>query len=312
MLLGTIVFILAIYFIGNKQDLFGRTVAIHALFNNVNGLQPGNNVRYSGIDIGTVRRIEMINDTSIRVEMAIDRKIIRHIKTNAVATIGSDGLVGSMVLNIIPGEGNQPPVSEGGTIMSFNRVSTEDMLKTLTVTNENAAQLTADLLKITKRITDGKGTVSMLLNDTSVSSDMKQTVHYLKVSSYETSVAMNRISKLINELDQKDNTIGMLKDTVLSGRMKRIALNLEASTEALEKTVGKLDEVAVKLRDGQGAINYLASDPKSAQKVDSLLTNINKASILLKEDLEAAKHNFLLRGYFKKQERERKKAEKKQ
>ncbi|MGH2664697.1 MlaD family protein [Flavobacterium sp.] len=310
MVLGTLVFILAIYFVGNKQSMFGRTVILNSVFTNVNGLQPGNNVRYSGIDIGTVRNIEMINDTTIKVEMAIDRKILIHIKKNAVATISTDGLVGSMIVNIIPGAGNNASVSDGTTIKSYSRVRTDDMLKTLTVTNENAALLTEDLLKITNRITQGKGSIGLLLNDTAMANDVKETLYYLKISSKETAKSIEKINQLITSLDKKDNTIGVLKDTVVAGKIRNIIINLENSSQAVNQTIAKLDEVAVSIKDGHGAFNYLVKNPESAEKVDSILKNINEASILLKEDLEAAKHNFLLKGYFKKQEKSAKKSKK--
>lgn len=113
---GLLIFILAVYFIGDKQKMFGKTNHLEAVFNNVNGLQLGNNVRYSGISVGTVRGIEMINDTTIKVDMIIDKAIFSYIKKDAIATIGSDGLVGNMIINIIPGNGNEPSVEPGDKI----------------------------------------------------------------------------------------------------------------------------------------------------------------------------------------------------
>ena len=100
--ISTIALIIALYFIGNRQNLFGKTFKINAVFNNVNGLQLGNNVRYSGINVGTVKGMNMVNDTTICVEMIIEDKFLSHLKKNAVAAIGSDGLVGNMVINIVP------------------------------------------------------------------------------------------------------------------------------------------------------------------------------------------------------------------
>lgn len=141
---------------------------------------PGNNVRYSGINVGTVRSLEMINDTVIKIHMAIDEKIIHHIKKDAIATIGSDGLVGNMIVNIIPGKGPSVSVQANDNIKSYSKIRTEDILSTLSVTNENAAILTADLLKITKEITQGHGTVGMLINDTTMANDLKETLSNLK------------------------------------------------------------------------------------------------------------------------------------
>lgn len=304
-ILGSLVFIAAIYFIGNKQTLFGRKAVIYAVFNNVNGLQPGNNVRYSGIDAGTVREIEMVNDTTIQVQMTIEQKILKHIKTDAVATISSDGLVGSMVINIIPGSGKQT-VSDGSVIKSYSRIRTEDILKTLNVTNENAALLTADLLKITSKIEQGNGSVGVLLNDTVMAADMKQMIHYLKITSIETSISVRKLNQLITSLDKDNNVIGVLKDTATAEKIKNIIVKLDQSGTAMNHAVSNLDTLVLEYKEGKGAVNYLIKDPASSQRIDSVLNNVNKSSQLLRENLEALKHSFILRGYFKKLEKAKK------
>ena len=196
-IIGLLIFILAIYFIGDKQKMFGKTNHLETVFNNVNGLQLGNSVRYSGISVGTVRGIEMVNDTTIRVDMIIDKSIFSYIKKDAIATIGSDGLVGNMIINIIPGKGNQPSVESGDEIRSFNRIRTEDMLSTLNITNKNAATLTANLLKITDKMIEGKGTMGSLLNDTLISRDLAETMRYLKLTTKSYFFCLNLRNKVI-------------------------------------------------------------------------------------------------------------------
>ena len=99
--IGTVLFVSAVYLIGQRETMFKKTFIISSYFQNVNGLQRGNNVRFSGIDIGTVKAISMINDSTIQVDMNIQEDITAHIKKNAIATIGSDGLVGNMIVNIV-------------------------------------------------------------------------------------------------------------------------------------------------------------------------------------------------------------------
>ena len=304
-IIGTLIFLAAIYFVGNKQNMFGNTSRLNAVFVNVNGLQPGNNVRYAGIDIGTVKEIEMINDTTISVHMIIDNKIMEHIKKNAIATISSDGLVGNMIINIIPGKGAAEKVENGDTIQSYSRIGTDAMLETLNVTNENAAMLTADLLKITQEITQGNGTVGLLIRDTLMAQDLKATMSYLRQTSKGTSESVANLNKLITDLNRKDNVIGTLNDTVVANRMKKIIINLEKSSTEIDKVVTNLNATITNVKEGKGAINYLSNDPKLVKQIDSTITNINKASIKLNEDLEALKHNFLFRGYFKKLEKEK-------
>ena len=308
-IIGLTFFVLAIYFIGNKQQMFGKTEHLKAVFTNVGGLQLGNNVRFSGINVGTVRGIEIINDSTISVDMQIDEEIFPHIKKDAVATIGSDGLVGSVIINIIPGKGNMTAVIPGDVIQSQNRVRTDDMLTTLNVTNQNAAQLTVDLLKITNEINQGKGTIGVLLRDTVMAKDLKATIHNLRITTEKTSQTMDNLNKQIAALDNKDNVIGVLKDTVVGNKIRKVVTNLDASSQEINKVVSNLNATILNIKEGKGAINYLSNDPKLVKKIDSTMTNINEASKKLNENLEALKSNFLFRGYFKKQEKAKKKAE---
>jgi len=307
-IIGLSLFVLTIYFIGSKQQMFGKTEPLTAVFDNVSGLQLGNNVRYSGINVGTVRGIEIVNDSTINVEMEIDRTVFPHIKKNAVATIGSDGLVGSVIINIIPGKGEALPVQPGDIIKSNNRIRTDDMLSTLNVTNENAAQLTADLLKITNDINKGKGTIGVLLRDSAMANDLKTTIHNLKITSEKTSKTMDNLNRQIAGLDHKDNVIGVLKDTVVGNKIRHIVTNLDSSSQEITKVVANLNTTISNAKDGKGAINYLSNNPKLVKQIDSTMTNINQASQKLNENLEALKSNFLFRGYFKKQEKAKKKA----
>ncbi|MFV8335788.1 MlaD family protein [Flavobacterium sp. RSP29] len=311
-IIGLTLFVLAVYFIGDKQKMFGKTNHLKAVFNNVSGLQLGNNVRYSGINVGTVRGIEMINDSTIKVDMLIDKTIFPHIKKNAVATIGSDGLVGNMIINIIPGKGMEATVNPGDEIQSLSRIRTDDLLNTLGVTNKNAALLTADLLKITKEINQGNGTLGVLIKDSTLANNLKQTMRYLKSTGQGTSESVTKLNRLISSLENKDNVIGFLKDTAVANDMKAVVRNLDKSSTEINKVVSNLNATIANIKDGKGAINYFSNNPEFVRKIDSTMTNINQASSRLNENMEALKHNFLFRGYFKKQEKARNKEPKKE
>jgi phospholipid/cholesterol/gamma-HCH transport system substrate-binding protein len=303
-IIGSLFFIIAIYFIGNKKDMFNETIQISAVFKNVNGLQHGNNVRFSGINVGTVKKIVIVNDSLIKVDMLIEEDIASHIKKDAMASIGSDGLVGNMIVNIIPGKKSNEMVKDGDVILSENKTSTDEILKTINSTSENAKLITDNLVKITNQINSKKGTIGMLINDTVMSDDLKQTIYNLKVTTQSTSKSMANLNKIINDLNNKDNVVGALKDTVTGRKIKMIIVNLEKSSEQINKTI-------TNLKDGKGALNYLSNDPKLVKQIDSTMINLNQASSKLNENLEALKHNFFFRGYFKKQEKAKAKAAKK-
>ncbi|MDJ0646865.1 MAG: MlaD family protein [Flavobacteriaceae bacterium] len=307
-IIGTALFVAAVYLIGQQQHLFKKTFTISAYFQNVNGLQKGNNVRYSGINIGTVSAIDMVNDSTIKVGMSIDEKIISHIKKDAIATIGSDGLVGNMIVNIVPGNGKSPQISNGDTIESYSKIGADDILSTLSVSSENAAILTSDLLKITTAMTEGKGTLGILLNDTIMARDLKQSITNLKIASHSASKSIDELNNIITSVKNDDDTVlGMLLNDSVSGRkLKTIVSNLELSSSEIEYLVRDVNAFVDDLNESQGTLNYVVKDTSLVNSIKSTLLNINKGTDKFNQNMEALKHNFLTRGYFRKQERKAK------
>jgi phospholipid/cholesterol/gamma-HCH transport system substrate-binding protein len=304
---GSLLLIFALYFIGNRQHLFSKNIQIYAEFTNVNGLQLGNNVRYSGINVGTVGKIEMLGESQIIIEMMIEEKTAKFIRKNAIATIGSDGLVGSMVVNIIPGKGESPFVSSNDTIISFSKIGTDDMLSTLNVTNENAALLTADLLKITNKILEGKGTLGVLIADTTMAWNIKETIDKLKATSISTSNTMYKLNKVIARIDMEESVAGVLFNDSLAGQqLKSVINNLERSSEDISSVTKNLEEIITEIKNGDGALNHLTTDENLVKDIDSTMLYIKESTFKLNQNMEALKHNFFFRGYFRKLERQKK------
>jgi len=310
-IIGLLIFIVSIYFIGQRQNIFAKTFSISTNFNNVNGLINGNNVRYSGINVGTVKAITMINDSTINVVMVIEEKMINHIKKDAIATIGTDGLVGNMIVNIIPGDGINGLISSGDVIKSYTKIGTSDMLNTLSVTNENAALLTAKLLKIADAMADSKGTFGMLINDTIVSANLKQTVKQLRIMSIEASRSMKELNSIISSINFNQSIAGtLLNDSLQSVKMKNIIANLEDSSTEIKGVITNMDATITNVKEGEGALNYLSNDAEFVKSLKETIKNINEGTDKFNQNMEALKHNFLTRSYFRKLEREQKKSKK--
>lgn len=311
-IISTILFVVAVYMIGQGKDLFKKTFTISAYFQNVNGLQNGNNVRYAGIDIGTVKSINMVNDSTIKVDMNIEEKIIQHIKKDAIATIGSDGLVGNMIVNIVPGKGTASIIENNDVIESFSKIGADDILSTLSVGSENAALLTVDLLKITTEMLEGEGTIGLLLNDTIMAQDLKQSVYNLKTASKGATKAINELTDIISSIKTNDDSVlGMVLNDSISGKqLKSIVNNLETSSNEINSILDNINTVVNDLNSSEGAYNYIVRDTALVNNLKSTIKNINEGTEKFNENMEALKHNFLTRGYFRKLERQEKKAAK--
>lgn len=302
---GTIILVGALYFIGSRQHMFSKNIELYAVFENVNGLQLGNNVRYSGINVGTVTKIEMKEVGKITIEMMVEEKSTYFIKKDAVASISSDGLVGSMVVNIEPGnEQQEANVVSGDTIQSYNGVSTADMMKTLNTTNQNAALLTADLLKITNLIVAGKGTMGALVSDTLMAKDIKQSAEELKKMTSGATQAIDRINAIISKINYDESAAAViLSDTAAANQIRKVFANLETSSENVNVITKSLDDYIKEIKSGKGALNHITQDEAFVKEIDSTMIQIKEASEKLNQNMEALQHNFFFRGYFRKLEK---------
>lgn len=177
---GIVLLIMGIYFIGQKQRLFSSVFRISGIFNNVSGLQVGNNIRFSGINVGTVENITIITDTSVRVDMSIDKDVQKFIKKDATAIIGSEGLMGNKTINIAPGSFSQKVIESDDVIRTTKPVDFDEILSQLNTTTQNAALITDDLSAITYSIRSGKGTMGRLFMDTTLAENLDQTIKNLR------------------------------------------------------------------------------------------------------------------------------------
>ena len=311
---GLTIFTLGVYFIGNKQNLFGDSIMLSSVFKNVNGLQLGNNVRYSGVNVGTVKDIKFLNDTAICVDMLIDRESGNLIKHSSLATINSDGLVGSMVLNILPNsEASSRTIKEGDTLESLSQVATADMLNTLNQTNENAALLTADLLKITNSINAGEGVLGDLLKNETLAQNIQESAANLNETTNSARAGLNKLNRILNAVDYENSVAGLLlSDSTAQKSFSSIIEDLKTTSSQIKEISADLGEFSNSLNSEKGALNYVVKDTTFVNHLDESMQNIEEATFRFNQNMEALKHNILFRGYFRKLERQKAREERKQ
>ena len=180
---GLALLVLGLFYVGKQKNMFASVFQLKAVFNNVSGLKPGNNVRFGGINIGTVESIVLLSDTAVLVNMDIKTEAHKFIYKTAVAGIGSDGLMGDRILVITPGPGAQEPVKENGTLVSHTPVETDQILAGLKTSADNAAIITQQLAEVAYKVNHGHGVLSRLLGDSTMGNNLHATMANLKKGS---------------------------------------------------------------------------------------------------------------------------------
>jgi len=334
---GIILFILTVYFIGLNRNLFGSNFVLRSEFKNVSGLKQGSAVRLSGIDVGTVSKIDFISDSLVMVNLLIRKDVQQYIKKDAVASIASDGLVGDKVFIISPGANSTNSVKDNDIIASLKTVEIEDILSSIKKSTDNTKMITNELVQFSHKMNDKNGLLTKILNDKYFASRIDKTITNLQKSSddfaqfmpmlknkngivaklltnekwaedVEASISnlnnsTNEISRFTTKLNDKDNVLSK----ILSN--DSLATSLDKTLRNIETSSNELVQFTSKINNKDNVISKLSNDPKLGRSVDSIIINVEKGVGELRELENAAKHNFLLRGYFNKKKKmdERKK-----
>ncbi len=302
-IVGTLFVILAMYFIGENQSLFGSSIKISARFYNVNGLMPGNNVRFGGINIGTVDEIEIINDSSIQVTMVIKDKSKNFIKENAMASIGTDGLMGNKLVNINTVNRFAATIKEGSMLQTSKSVETDEMFRTLNRSNEDIAVIVKNLRSISTRINDPNSFWS-ILSDTVIAENIKSAIANINSASHRTLTITNGMHNILLQANSKNGTIGtLLYDTTINHNLNVSIKNIKNVSDSLSNISSALTVFSRQINSKNGAIGTILMDSNFAKNMSKSLENIRDGSDGFNENMEALKHNFLFRKYFRKKEK---------
>ncbi len=179
-LVTAIVFMVGLYLIGDKKNLFGDTFMITAQFRDVSGLTAGNNVRFGGIDVGTVEKVEVVNDTSILVYMRIDEQYRNNIHSSSVAMLSNDGMMGNKLVTITSYGDGTPPVKEYAMIKSQNAISMDETTRTLSITNNNLKEITDNVKSMSEKL--DSSALWMVVSDTAIANNLRNASYNLSES----------------------------------------------------------------------------------------------------------------------------------
>ncbi|MDY0281220.1 MAG: MlaD family protein [Salinivirgaceae bacterium] len=282
---GIAIFVLAIFIIGKQQNLFNPVFKLSANFYNVSGLQVGNNVRFTGINVGTVDNIKIINDSTVLVEMLIKKDVQQFVKSDCQVAVGSEGLIGDRLLIISQGSPTASMAMDGQKLMSKEPVETDAIIASLQTSATNAEVITKQLAEVMTNINSGRGTLGRLIQDSTIAENIEQAINNLKKSS-----------------EGIDETIDLTKENVFA-----FMTSLQKTVSKTEVASNQLGEIMVKINSGEGTLGMLIQDSTIAAHLLETIIYLKESSEGLNENMEALKHNFLFRGYFRRKEKADKK-----
>ena len=296
---GTVLFIVALYLVGTKKNIFGSNIKIIAKFKNVNGLTEGNNVRFGGIDIGSIEKINLASDSNVLVEMWIAKSAGKFIRKNYTASIGTDGLMGNRLVNIHPEKIKAESISNGDEISTINPLETEEMLKAFNTTGINMKSITENLNAITIKLRENNA-VWEILSKKEIGFKIEDFVNQLNITANKTKGIISRIEDYSIKINDDRSLISKLSGDEYSKKLNIMLDNFHSLEDSAKYILSEVYQLTRKINYGNGTIPKLLNDTITINEINSAFTQIKKSARVLEEDLEGLKYSFLLKRFFRK------------
>lgn len=306
--LGVAIFIITVLTLGSQHKTFEKSITVRTYLDNVNGLQKGNNVWFSGVKVGTIKNVYLKENGQVEVEMNIEKISVKFIPKDVKAKLSSDGLIGNKIIEIYGGSPTAPKIQNGDIIGGDKLLSTEAMMSTLSKNNDNILAITNDFKLISSRMVAGKGSIGKLLTDETMADQLNATTNILKRASQNLEKLSENVSVYTAKLNNKGSLANdLVTDTVIFSKLRTTVSQLQNIADSSQNIIANFKTTGNIINNGLTNKNtpagMLLNDEQSAGEIKNTLQNLQSASKKLDEDLEAVQHNFLLRGFFKKKAR---------
>ena len=288
---GLLLFTVGLFMIGDRQMAFAKKFTINTEFRKITGLQPGGIVRVSGARAGAIKKIVPPNTPGgkFRLEFEITEELHPLVRMDSLASIETEGLVGGSFLGIGSGSEASPAAAPGATIPSKEPFEIADLMKQMSDTvqkvNDTFDEMKGDVERAVASGADTIDNANALL--AAVSGDVKAMA--------SSGARLSADAALIAETVRKgEGSLGKLvNDDELYVRATAVAKQAEEIAGSARQVVDQAKTTLAGFQSKDGPVEGMAAGLKQT------LDDARKAMSAFAENMEALKHNFLLRGFFK-------------
>jgi phospholipid/cholesterol/gamma-HCH transport system substrate-binding protein len=302
--IGVAILIAAVFVVGGQHKAFVKSIHVHILFDNVQGLQTGNNIWLSGIKVGTVKTIAFSGNSQVAVTLSIDKQAQPHIRKDSKCRISTDGLFGNKIIVIDGGSDTSPVIENNDSLRSERLAGTEELMSTLEKSNNNLLEITGNIKTISKRLTESQGTLGQLINDPAIADRLKGSLDNLRNATAGSEAMIANLRAFSQQLRQPGGLANTLvTDTTVFSHLRGAVNRLDDAAARVQAFSNSLQTAGAGLNDKNAPIGMLLHDENAADNLQRTLKNLRVSSQELSDDLEAIQHSWLLRGFFKKKDK---------
>lgn len=298
--LGIGILVAGVLTLGGQQKKFVSAIHLKAVFDDIGGLQTGNNIWFSGVKIGTVRKINFYGDSQVEIEMNVEESVGKYIRKDSKATISSDGLIGNKIIVIYGGSTEAPPVEDGDRLEAIMPLDTDNMMETLQANNENLVEITNDLKVLTGKLAAGEGIVGAVMTDSLLAQNFRTILSNLERASVSSNKMIADLNSFTGKLNQKGNMLNdLVTDTTMVTDLKATMENLRVTSANTETLTREFKAITDKLNSSDNSLGMLLNDAEFAKTLKSTLENTDSATFNLNRGMEALEYTWPFNKGFK-------------
>ncbi|HEX3934224.1 MAG TPA: MlaD family protein, partial [Puia sp.] len=292
--IGLAILIIGVLTIGGQRKAFVKTITLQVIFDDVQGLQAGNNIWLSGMKVGTVKKVAFYGNSQVEVFLNIEKQAQAHIRKDAKARISTDGLVGNKIVIISGGTDSALPVVNNDRLASERLAGMQEMMSTLQASNGNILEITGNLKAISEKLKMGEGTLGELLNDPSFANHLRASLLHLQTATAGSEKMIANLEDFSSHLKQPDGLANQLiTDTIVFHHLKGAVFRLDSAASAAAEFSASLRTAGQGINDPHSPIGLMLHDEETADNLQRTIKNLRVSSKELSDDLEAVQHSFL-------------------
>jgi phospholipid/cholesterol/gamma-HCH transport system substrate-binding protein len=323
---GALLFAAGVFLIGAQHSVFAKRIELFTEVKNLGGLAKGAKIEVGGFDAGEVTAISVPQSPSagFRLTLRVADQVCGLIRTDSIATIATEGVIGDKVLLIGPGSPTAPRAAPFTTLPSKETSDIADLVQKGTVLVSNASdtikavsdRLTTTLDAVTSTVNnandlvvglkEGRGAIGMLLRDEQTAADIRKSIANVREATSSLNHASTQADALVSDFQSRglgakvDGMMGKADAVISDIQSRNFGAKVDQTMESVHSAAHNIDVTTQQL---QGTIaKALAPDAHGRDAGDNIretLTNVNEATANMADDTEALKHGFLFRGFFK-------------
>ncbi|HXU69457.1 MAG TPA: MlaD family protein [Polyangia bacterium] len=307
-LVGTLVLgVIGVLLLGKSRHVFEQRVVLHATFADVAGLSQGAPVRVSGVNVGTVSKIMFVRTEPrplIRVDLQVTQQALGLVRSDSVARISGQGLLGDKIIEVSAGSLSAKPVGNGGAVRTAPAPDLDKMLQQAAATIDDAKRVADRAASAVEEIADPKTIASIrdsvthihaLLHQAEKGKGLAHALFYDPRTANQLNLLETRLVNLTDHVDRGVQRLdGILAATDDDG--KHLINNVSRAARSVGRTADQIDQsqlvanlsrasgdlaaMTAYMKAGQGTLGALVVDPTVYEQLVQVLGGVGRSRIL--------------------------------